>query len=177
MPDSSPQTDENDPLEPCGRPEGRPQAPPPAVDPRSPLPARLAPLAEAARDYARAAASHNTNRAYAADWRHYCAWARRQNLAALRPDPQVLDGPQGPARRHRTGGHPPHPGPAARAEGGHPARAPPRHDRCARPRELTRPARPRDPARRLRRRPQALGNRRPRLPPGGWPQRRLDRIF
>src|SRR5271165_6818114 len=90
MPDSSPQTDENDPLEPCGRPEGRPQAPPPAVDPRSPLPARLAPLAEAARDYARAAASHNTNRAYAADWRHYCAWARRQNLAALRPGPQVL---------------------------------------------------------------------------------------
>ena len=57
---------------------------------RPPLPARLAPLAETARDYARAAASPNTNRAYAADWRHYSAWARRQNLPALPPDPQVL---------------------------------------------------------------------------------------
>jgi len=65
-------------------------APPSAVDPGRPLPARLAALAEAARDYARAAASQNTNRAYAADWRHFCAWARRQNLPALPPDPQVL---------------------------------------------------------------------------------------
>ena len=56
----------------------------------APIPSRLAPLAEAARDYARAAASQNTNRAYAADWRHYCAWARRQGLPALPPDPQVL---------------------------------------------------------------------------------------
>ena len=32
----------------------------------------------------------NTTRAYAADWRHYCAWARRQNLPALPPDPQVF---------------------------------------------------------------------------------------
>ena len=67
QPDTSPQTDENDPLEPCGRPEGRPQAPPPAVDPGPPLPARLAALAETARNYARAATSQNTNRAYAAD--------------------------------------------------------------------------------------------------------------
>jgi integrase len=87
MPDSSPQTDRLEPSEP---PESRPRAPPPAVDPRPPLPARLAPLADTARDYARAAASPNTNRAYAADWRHYCAWARRQNLLALPPDPQVL---------------------------------------------------------------------------------------
>jgi integrase len=56
----------------------------------APLPSRLAPLAEAARDYARAATSQNTNRAYAADWRHYCAWARRQNLPALPADPQIL---------------------------------------------------------------------------------------
>ena len=54
------------------------------------MPARLAPLAETARDYARAATSPNTTRAYAADWRHYSAWARRQNLPALPPDPQVL---------------------------------------------------------------------------------------
>ena len=90
QPDSSPQTDETDPREPTERPEGQSAPPPPAVDPPSPLPARLAPLAETARDYARAAASQNTNRAYAADWRHYCAWARRQNLPALPPDPQVL---------------------------------------------------------------------------------------
>src|SRR5271165_5438584 len=54
------------------------------------LPARLAPLAETAREYARAATSPNTNRAYGADWRHYAAWCRRQNLPALPPDPQVL---------------------------------------------------------------------------------------
>src|SRR5580658_4610392 len=93
MPDSSPPTHQNDPPEAFERPETRPQAPPPAVDPgrdRSPLPSRLAPLADAARDYARAATSPNTNRAYAADWRHFSAWARRQNLKTLPPDPQVL---------------------------------------------------------------------------------------
>jgi integrase len=94
MPDSSPPTDQNDPHAPSERPESRRQAPPPAVERASggagPLPARLAPLAETARDYARAAASPNTNRAYAADWRHYCAWARRQALPALPPDPQGL---------------------------------------------------------------------------------------
>src|SRR5271166_6876284 len=90
MPDSSPQTDENDPQNPAERPEDPSLAPAPAVDRGPPLPARLAPLAETARDYARAATSQNTNRAYAADWRHYCAWGRRQNLPALPPDPQVL---------------------------------------------------------------------------------------
>jgi integrase len=94
MPDSSPPTHENDPRQPSERAQSRPQAPPPAVDRASgeadPLPARLAPLAETARDYARAATSQNTNRAYSADWRHYSAWARRQNLPALPPDPQVL---------------------------------------------------------------------------------------
>jgi hypothetical protein len=70
MPESSPPTHENTPQEPAERREDPPSAPPPAVDPRPPLPARLAPLAETARDYARAATSPNTNRAYAADWRH-----------------------------------------------------------------------------------------------------------
>jgi len=71
--------------------ENRPPAlPEPEKPGEAPLPSRLAPLAETARDYARAATSQNTNRAYAADWRHYCAWARRQNLPALPPDPQVL---------------------------------------------------------------------------------------
>jgi len=56
----------------------------------APLPSRLEPLAETARDYARAATSQNTNRAYAADWRHYLAWARRQGLEAPPPNPQIL---------------------------------------------------------------------------------------
>ena len=56
----------------------------------SALPAHLEDLAEKARDYAKAASSENTRRAYAADWRHYQAWTRRQNLPALPPDPQVL---------------------------------------------------------------------------------------
>ena len=125
-----------------------PALPEPEQPGDAPLPSRLAPLAETARDYARAATSQNTNRAYAADWRHYYAWARRQNLPALPPDPQVLGlyiaacasgaagpkpcsvgaierrlsalawnfaqrgetiRPQGPARRHRAGGDPPHP--------------------------------------------------------------------
>lgn len=54
------------------------------------LPAHLEDLAEKARDYAKAASSANTRRAYAADWRHYQAWARRQNLPALPPDSQVI---------------------------------------------------------------------------------------
>jgi integrase len=94
MPDSSPPTDQNPPLRPAERPEDSSLAPRPAVDPvpggAGPLPSRLAPLAETARDYALAATSQNTNRAYAADWRHYCVWARRLNLPALPPDPQVL---------------------------------------------------------------------------------------
>src|SRR5271155_27071 len=61
-----------------------------ATNETSSLPARLEPLAEAARGDARAATSTNTNRAYGADWRHYTAWCRRQNLPALPPNPQVL---------------------------------------------------------------------------------------
>ena len=50
----------------------RPSAPPELEQPgRAPLPARLEPLVETARAYARAATSENTNRAYAADWRHF----------------------------------------------------------------------------------------------------------
>ena len=94
MPDSSPQTYENQPREPAERREDPPLAPPPAVDPgprgRAPCPRASPRSPRLPRDYARAAASQNTNRAYAADWRHYSAWARRQNLPALPPDPQVI---------------------------------------------------------------------------------------
>ena len=57
----------------------------------APLPSRLGPLVETARAYARAAASKNTNRAYAADWRDYLRWRARQGLDA-RPlaDPECV---------------------------------------------------------------------------------------
>ncbi|MER9833069.1 site-specific integrase [Mesorhizobium sp. M0134] len=54
------------------------------------LPAHLEALAGRARDYIEAASSANTRRAYAADWKHFCAWARRQGLEVLPPDPQTV---------------------------------------------------------------------------------------
>lgn len=36
------------------------------------------------------ASSANTRRAYAADWKHFCAWARRQGVDAFSPDPPVV---------------------------------------------------------------------------------------
>ncbi len=64
-------------------------SPPPAVAaPR--LPAHLEKLAGRARDYVEAASSANTRRAYAADWKHFSGWCRRQGLEILPPDPQVV---------------------------------------------------------------------------------------
>ncbi|MDB5523410.1 MAG: integrase [Rhizobium sp.] len=57
---------------------------------RAPLPAHLEGLATRARGYVEAASSANTRRAYAADWKHFSAWCRRQNLAPLPPDPQIV---------------------------------------------------------------------------------------
>jgi len=71
-----------------------PAAPPPVVisapQPSADLPAHLERLADRARDYAEAASSANTRRAYAADWKHFSAWCRRQALSPLPPDPQVV---------------------------------------------------------------------------------------
>ncbi|MER9278382.1 site-specific integrase [Mesorhizobium sp. C280B] len=64
-------------------------SPPPAIADPS-LPAHLEALAGRARDYVEAASSANTRRAYAADWKHFCAWARRQNIEVLPPDPQTV---------------------------------------------------------------------------------------
>ncbi|MCZ7497419.1 site-specific integrase [Agrobacterium rhizogenes] len=59
--------------------------------PASPaLPAHLQDLTDRARGYVEAASSANTRRAYAADWKHFTAWCRRQNLSPLPPDPQVV---------------------------------------------------------------------------------------
>ncbi|MER8769527.1 integrase, partial [Mesorhizobium sp. M0960] len=46
----------------------------------SPIPAclRIEALAGRARDYIEAASSANTRRAYAADWKHFSSWCRRQ---------------------------------------------------------------------------------------------------
>jgi integrase len=64
-------------------------SPPPAIaEPR--LPAHLDALAGRARDYVEAASSANTRRAYAADWRHFGSWCRRQGIEVLPPDPQVV---------------------------------------------------------------------------------------
>jgi integrase len=54
------------------------------------VPVHLERLAETARDYARGAKAAATQRAYAADWRHYTAWCRRKDLEPLPPDPQVV---------------------------------------------------------------------------------------
>lgn len=54
------------------------------------LPAHLEALAGRARDYVEAASSANTRRAYAADWKHFCAWARRQGLEVFPAEPQTV---------------------------------------------------------------------------------------
>ena len=56
-----------------------------------PLPAQVEPLAEQARDFARASASENTLRAYEADWRDYLRWRSRRGLEG-RPlsDPETV---------------------------------------------------------------------------------------
>ena len=54
------------------------------------LPGHLEALAGRARDYVEAASSANTRRAYASDWRHFASWCRRQGIALLPPDPQVV---------------------------------------------------------------------------------------
>jgi integrase len=64
---------------------------PPALRPSARrLSGRLAALAETAKAYARAAQSDNTQRAYAADWRMFASWLRRQGLAETPPDPEAV---------------------------------------------------------------------------------------
>jgi integrase len=47
-------------------------------------------LARKAQDYARGARATNTNRAYAADWRHFTGWCVKTGLAPLPANPQVI---------------------------------------------------------------------------------------
>jgi len=93
-------TPPNPPFEPAAGPATRPpEAQDPAKDlakdlalapePMARLPAGLERLAETAKAYARGAKAENTNRAYAAGWRHDAAWSRR-GFPPLPPDPQVI---------------------------------------------------------------------------------------
>nr|ACF28473.1 phage integrase [Azospirillum baldaniorum] len=52
--------------------------------------AHLEDLADTARAYARNAKAANTQRAYAADWRHYTAWCMRRGVVPLPPNPQAI---------------------------------------------------------------------------------------
>ncbi len=71
--------------------EQSPEAPSPLPTVANPrLPAHLEALAGRARDYVEAASSANTRRAYAADWKHFASWCRRQGIEMFPPDPQVI---------------------------------------------------------------------------------------
>ena len=56
----------------------------------SALSGRLAGLAETAKAYARSAQADNTRRAYAADWKMFASWLRRQGLSETPPDPEAV---------------------------------------------------------------------------------------
>ena len=72
-----------------GEPSAEAPSPLPAVA-NSRLPGHLERLADSARGYVEAASSANTRRAYAADWRHFASWCRRQGFSPLPPDPQTV---------------------------------------------------------------------------------------
>ena len=58
--------------------------------PASGLSGRLAGLAETAKAYARSAQADNTRRAYAADWKMFASWLRRQGLSETPPEPEAV---------------------------------------------------------------------------------------
>lgn len=47
-------------------------------------------LVDTARDYARAAASENTLKAYAKDWAHFARWCRMKGAEPLPPSPEMI---------------------------------------------------------------------------------------
>ncbi|WP_371228902.1 tyrosine-type recombinase/integrase [Roseovarius sp. 2305UL8-3] len=47
-------------------------------------------LVETARDYAKASTSDNTNKAYAADWKHFARWCRLKGTEPLPPSPELI---------------------------------------------------------------------------------------
>jgi len=47
-------------------------------------------LVESARDYAKASTAENTNKAYAADWKHFARWCRLKGTEPLPPSPEMI---------------------------------------------------------------------------------------
>ncbi|WP_299960936.1 tyrosine-type recombinase/integrase [uncultured Roseobacter sp.] len=47
-------------------------------------------LIDTARDYAKAATAKNTNKAYAADWKHFVRWCRMKGTEPLPPSPEMI---------------------------------------------------------------------------------------
>ena len=47
-------------------------------------------LVENARDYAKASTAENTNKAYAADWKHFARWCRLKGTDPLPPSPELI---------------------------------------------------------------------------------------
>ncbi len=47
-------------------------------------------LVENARDYAKASTAENTNKAYAADWKHFTRWCRLKGTDPLPPSPEMF---------------------------------------------------------------------------------------
>jgi len=47
-------------------------------------------LVETARDYAKASTAENTNKAYAADWKHFARWCRLKGTDPLPPSPEMV---------------------------------------------------------------------------------------
>ena len=47
-------------------------------------------LMDTARDYAKASTAENTNKAYAADWKHFARWCRLKGTVPLPPSPEMI---------------------------------------------------------------------------------------
>ncbi|UWR24665.1 tyrosine-type recombinase/integrase (plasmid) [Sulfitobacter sp. S190] len=47
-------------------------------------------LVDTARDYAKASTAENTNKAYAADWKHFARWCRLRGTDPLPPSPEMI---------------------------------------------------------------------------------------
>lgn len=90
----TPETSSSEPPEPPDRHEGDDSAD--MVRGAIALPSHIAGsgvldrLVETARDYAKAAASENTLKAYAKDWSHFARWCRMRGADPLPPSPQLI---------------------------------------------------------------------------------------
>src|SRR3984957_16324141 len=69
---------------------GEAPAPPGLLMPASGLSGRLASWAEPPKPSPRSAQADNTRRAYAADWKMFASWLRRQGLSETPPDPEAV---------------------------------------------------------------------------------------